>query len=145
MSEYVPAAMRRLVRERARSCCEYCLIHEDDCLLPHEPDHVVATKHRGETSEANLAWTCFVCNRAKGSDIASVDDETGEVVRLFSPRIDSWLEHFALNDGGRILPQTAIARASVALLRMNRSEQVELRYSLMQVRLYPRSIIEPDT
>ena len=39
------AALRRLVRERADLRCEYCLLAEDDAYLPHEPDHVIATKH----------------------------------------------------------------------------------------------------
>lgn len=86
MSEYVPARLRREIRQRANQHCEYCLIHEDDVLLPHEPDHIIAMKHDGATSEANLAWTCFLCNRAKGSDIASVDPLSCEIVRLFSPR-----------------------------------------------------------
>lgn len=89
MSEYVSAALRRLAHDRADGCCEYCLVHEDECLLPHEPDHVVAVKHRGQTVENNIAWTCFVCNRAKGSDIASIDMETGQVVSLVLSTIGS--------------------------------------------------------
>lgn len=114
MSDYIPAAMRREVRERAVGCCEYCLIHEDDCLLPHEPDHIIASKHRGETNEANLAWTCFICNRAKGSDIASIDPESGDVVRLFSPRRDDWATHFAIDDGASIVPLTDVGRVTTA-------------------------------
>ena len=55
MSEYVPIAFRREVRERASGCCEYCLVHEDDCLLPHEPDHIIATKHRGDSWPAHFS------------------------------------------------------------------------------------------
>lgn len=99
MSEYVPAELRRQVRERSGYRCEYCLLHEDDSFLPHEPDHIIAVKHRGETTEGNLAWTCFVCNRGKGSDIASVDDVTGAIVRLYNPRTDTWEEHMVLSKG----------------------------------------------
>jgi|GEM_PF-2169557 len=73
MSQYVPLQLRREVRQRAGQHCEYCLLHEDDALLPHEPDHIIAVKHGGETSAGNLAWTCLLCNRAKGSDVASID------------------------------------------------------------------------
>jgi hypothetical protein len=93
----VPAELRRLIRERAGHRCEYCLLHEDDAFLPHEPDHIIAVKHRGETTEGNLAWTCFVCNRGKGSDLASVDETTGEIVRLFQPRTDLWDDRRASN------------------------------------------------
>ena len=139
MSEYVPAELRRNVRERAGGCCEYCLIHEDDCLLPHEPDHVIAVKHKGQTKAENLAWTCFLCNRAKGSDIASVDERTGEIVRLFSPRSDAWVDHFSLSGNGEIDGKTAIGRTTIALLRVNRPEQVEVRQVLMKISLYPPS------
>ena len=143
MSEYVSVSLRRLTRDRSDGCCEYCLIHEDDCLLPHEPDHIIAVKHRGETVEGNLAWTCFVCNRAKGTDIASIDDETGNVVRLFSPRQDQWNEHFSVAEDGHILPTTEIGRATVMLLRMNRPELLETRSVLMQANLYPTKPMFP--
>jgi 5-methylcytosine-specific restriction endonuclease McrA len=64
--QYVPALIRRHVRERAGGRCEYCLVHEDDAFFPYEPDHVIAEKHGGATAEENLAWTCSVCNRYKG-------------------------------------------------------------------------------
>jgi 5-methylcytosine-specific restriction endonuclease McrA len=77
MSEALPTALRAAVRTRANGCCEYCLLHEDDAWFPHEPDHIVATKHRGATDEANLAWTCLACNRHKETDLASIDEATG--------------------------------------------------------------------
>ena len=56
MSEtYIPAAMRREVRERAHSCCEYCLLAEDDAYFPHEADHIISVKHRGLSVLENLA------------------------------------------------------------------------------------------
>ena len=88
MTEYVPQALRRIAEQRASGRCEYCLIDGDDTLLPHEPDHVISIKHGGPTEETNLAWACFLCNRFKGSDIASIDPNSGQVVRLFHPRGD---------------------------------------------------------
>jgi hypothetical protein len=97
MSQYVPLQLHREVRQRARQHCEYCLLHEDDALLPHEPDHIIAVKHGGQTSAGNLAWTCFLCNRAKGSDLASIDPQTGAVVQLYSPRRSI---HYCPNEQG---------------------------------------------
>ena len=77
MSEAVHAGLRALVRDRAKGRCEYCLLHEEDAWFPHEPDHIIATKHCGRTDEANLAWTCLAYNRHKGTDVASVDAEAG--------------------------------------------------------------------
>jgi hypothetical protein len=58
----ISAALRREVRERARERCEYCLLAESQALFPHEPDHLIARQHGGETVSANLALACFDCN-----------------------------------------------------------------------------------
>lgn len=85
---YIPADLRRLVRDRAKDTCEYCLIPEQVTLVPHQVDHVIAEKHGGQTNEANLALACALCNKYKGSDLASVDTVTGEIIRLYQPRCD---------------------------------------------------------
>ena len=69
MSRQVPVRLKREIRERARQRCEYCLIHERDAVFSHEPDHVISRRHGGETTTLNLAWSCFDCNRLKGSDL----------------------------------------------------------------------------
>jgi hypothetical protein len=137
MTEDVPAALRRRVRKRARGRCEYCLLHEEDAWEPHQPDHIVAVKHGGLTRDDNLAWTCALCNRSKGSDVASIDRETGRVVRLFHPRRDRWSRHFRL-EGGRIVPRTSIGRVTEFLLRLNRPDRVRVRQTLAAKGLYPR-------
>ncbi|MEC4812775.1 MAG: hypothetical protein SAK29_05810 [Scytonema sp. PMC 1069.18] len=37
-STYIPAALRRLVEERANHQCEYCLVPENISFFPHEID-----------------------------------------------------------------------------------------------------------
>jgi len=130
------AALRRLVRERAGLRCEYCLLAEDDAYLPHEPDHVIATKHAGATDAANLALACFDCNRYKGSDIASIDSHGGRLTPLFNPRTQSWREHFQAV-AGRIVPVTSVGRVTVSLLRMNLAARVEVRDGLMALGRWP--------
>lgn len=137
MSESVPDALLTFVRQRARGRCEYCLLHEDDALLGHEPDHIIATKHRGETREENLAWSCFTCNRHKGSDLASIDIETGQVVRLFNPRTDQWSVHFR-HEGPLIIPLTPVGRVTEYLLQFNRPDRVWARQVLTLAGNYPR-------
>ena len=60
----------------------------------HEVDHVIAEKHGGTTEEGNLAYTCWRCNRYKGSDPGSFEPQTGAFSFLFNPRNQQWLEHF---------------------------------------------------
>jgi 5-methylcytosine-specific restriction endonuclease McrA len=96
MSSYVSAELRRLVAERAGSACEYCLIHQRDTYFGCHVDHIIAEKHGGLTELDNLALACAVCNRAKGTDIASLIPGTDRLVRLFNPRVDRWDDHFRI-------------------------------------------------
>src|SRR5690242_12415024 len=114
----ISAALRREVRERAGGCCEYCLLAESEAFFPHEPDHLIARKHGGQTTSANLALACFDCNRFNGSDMASIDPLTGELVALFNPRRQAWSDHFELR-GGVIIPLTAFGRVTERLLQLN--------------------------
>lgn len=133
----VPERLRREVRDRAQGRCEYCLLHEDDAIYPHEPDHIVAEKHNGPTTLDNLCWACFLCNRYKGSDLSSIDPSTGITAFLFNPRKHQWKRHFRLN-GGRIEPLTARGRATASLLQFNTQAAITERLRLIAIGHYPR-------
>lgn len=131
---YIPTNFRQIVFERANGCCEYCLIPEMLVLATHQIDHVIAEKHDGATVLENLALSCSLCNQAKGSDIASIDPESGETVRLYHPRKDNWGEHFLFDvESGMIQPLTAIGRVTVKLLRVNRVEYLPVRKIIAQL------------
>jgi len=129
-STYIPAALRRLVHERAGGRCEYCFIHEDDVFAAHEIDHIIAEKHGGPTEADNLALSCALCNKYKGSDIASVDTDTGEIVPLYHPRRARWSEHFQLSQA-QFVPLTPTGRATVRLLQLNHPDRIEERKLLI--------------
>lgn len=132
MSEtHIPAALRRLTRERAGERCEYCLIPESATFFAHPIDHVIAEKHGGPTTAENLALSCALCNGFKGSDLASVDPATAAVVPLFHPRRDRWTNHFRLEDG-RIEPLTPTGRVTARLLHFNDRDRVEERELLIR-------------
>ncbi len=133
---YVPIELRRLVAMRAGFICEYCLLHEDDTCFGCEIDHIISEKHGGSTVAENLAWTCSVCNRSKGSDIGSLDWETNQFTRFFNPRNDHWTDHFQLRDS-TIEPLTSIGRVTVAILGCNAWERVLEREALIVAGRFP--------
>ncbi|NOQ36748.1 MAG: HNH endonuclease [Methylococcaceae bacterium] len=133
-STYIPAKLRQLVYERAKGCCEYCLIPEIAVLLSHQIGHIIAEKHSGLTQADNLALSCAICNKYKGSDIASIDLDTNELAGLFHPRLSVWSTHFQLNNA-HIIPLTANARVTVKLLQLNRSERIAERQLLIAANL----------
>jgi hypothetical protein len=129
---YISTALRRLVLERAGYRCEYCLLPEEFSFFPHEPDHVIPLKHGGATTADNLALACFWCNRLKGSDLAALDPQTGQITPLFNPRLHTWTDHFRL-DGAVIVPLTPEGRATTALLKFNRADRLTVRQLLFKV------------
>ena len=132
----IPDGLRRFVIERAHGRCEYCLLPAQYAVKRHEVDHIRAEKHDGKTVESNLCFSCFQCNRHKGSDLTSVDPLTEQVVLLFHPRKDTWEEHFHLN-GALIEPLTPQGRATVFLLQMNDEDSVDDRNALLRLGRYP--------
>jgi hypothetical protein len=132
----ISLASRREVARGADYRCEYCRIHSDDTGFLHQVDHVVSRKHRGNSILENLAYACILCNRHKGSDIASLDPNIRKAVLLFHPRRDRWADHFRLN-GGRIEPISAVGRVTVQLPRLNTSERLAERRLLQSLGTCP--------
>lgn len=133
---YIPESLRRLVYERAEGHCEYCLLAVRYAYFPYEVDHIIAEKHGGQTDADNLCLSCFECNRYKGSDLASYDQDTGEIVRLFHPRQDQWIDHFRL-EAEYLVPLTTIGRVTVKLLQLNKYERLLERAELVATGKYP--------
>jgi HNH endonuclease len=128
--------LRAEAASRAGFRCEYCLIHEDDAGFPHQADHIMSVKHGGATHSTNLAYACVLCNRHKGSDIASIDPGSGELVKLFNPRLDNWSDHFQV-DAGWIIPISKCGEATTRLLRLNAPERMAERRMLQALGRYP--------
>jgi hypothetical protein len=132
---YISTTLRRVVIDRAGGRCEYCGIPEHIALTPLELDHIISQKHGGQTDADNLALSCALCNKLKGSNIASVDPETGQLVFLFHPRRDRWNEHFRL-DGAHMAALTPPGRVTIRLLQLNRPERVAERELLIAAGLF---------
>jgi hypothetical protein len=137
MSRSLPDDVRQLVAERAGYRCEYCLVPESQGFIPHQPDHIIARKHRGRSTLDNLAYSCALCNKRKGSDVASFDEATDQVVPLFNPRRDVWAKHFRLA-GALIEALSPTGRVTVQLLQLNRPYLLAERELLLRLnQLYP--------
>jgi hypothetical protein len=128
----IARAIRVIVRERAAGRCEYCRIPDGYADFQHQVDHILPPRHLGTDALINLAYACFECNNAKGTDIATLDSETMSRIWLFNPRTQKWYDHFRI-EKGYIVGQTAEGRATARLLEMNTPEQVRLRIQLQRM------------
>ncbi|WP_414618901.1 HNH endonuclease [Calothrix sp. CCY 0018] len=132
---YIASALRKLIYERAKHCCEYCFFPEVAALVSHEVDHIIAEKHGGLTQADNLALSCALCNKHKGSDLASIDPQTGNIAPLYNPRQDNWSDHFSVNQA-EFAGITPIGRVTVKLLQLNRQDRLEERKLLIKAGMF---------
>jgi hypothetical protein len=110
--------VRRQVAERAGECCEYCLYPQELAATAHQIDHVIAEKHGGETTPENLALSCTLCNRRKGSDIASIDPVTGDVTATQAVETAQHLVDLSNRDRDKI---SGLGRAAASTARVHRA------------------------
>lgn len=135
---YISKTIRARVAAQARHRCGYCLTPASLIGMPLEIEHIFPESLGGTSEETNLWLACPLCNYHKGSRISAVDPLTGERVRLFNPREQAWSEHFAWSDSGdRIVGVTAVGRATVAALNLNRPSLVSTRRAWVFVGWHP--------
>jgi hypothetical protein len=105
-----------------------------------EIDHIIPQSAGGETALENLCLCCPTCNRHKAARLTAFDPDSGQEVPLFHPRRQIWEEHFAWSeDKARVIGLTAVGRATVEALRMNRPQMVMLRRYWVALGLHPES------
>ncbi len=123
--------LARLVRERARYRCEYCLVPDDCSALPFELDHIIAVKHGVMTASGNLAYSCYYDNSFKGPNIAGIDPQSGKITGLFHPRRHRWQTHFRWM-GPELVGRTAIGRTTIEVLAINHPLRIDQRQALIE-------------
>ena len=128
MSTYISESLRNQILQADRARCCYCLTSEANSGIPMTYDHIQPISKGGETTFENVCLACRSCNEFKGDATEVVDPVTGETVRLFNPRTQTWSDHFAWSSDSAIVEGlTAIGRATVVRLRMNNSIIVAAR------------------
>jgi len=120
--------IRARVRAAAGERCGYCLSPQYLVLGQLEIEHIIPRARGGSDDEDNLWLACRLCNNAKGVQTECLDPDTGQRVRLFDPRRQSWTDHFSWSaDGTRVLGQTPCGRATVLALQLNGLVAVTVR------------------
>jgi 5-methylcytosine-specific restriction endonuclease McrA len=114
----VPEELSRAVRARADGRCQYCLMHESLQGATFHIEHVIPQSKGGSSDLENLVLACPGCNLCKAARITSMDQTTGEYVRLFHPVRQLWREHFQFR-GYQVEGLTAVGRATIEALNLN--------------------------
>lgn len=135
---YITAAQQQQVIERANRRCEYCKCSMDYSSQPFEIEHIIPIAEAGETSLANLALACGSCNGHKYTKVEAIDPVSQTQVPLYHPRQQIWQDHFGWSaDYLQIIGLTAIGRATVESLKLNRPGVINMRKLLLMAGLHP--------
>ncbi len=129
---------KRLVFERAKGLCEYCLCPASHSSSSFSIEHILPIAIGGENSFENLACSCQGCNNLKYIKTTCFDIVTKNYAPIFNPRLHTWEEHFCWDsDFLTIIGLTPIGRGTVILLQLNRESVVNLRSILILGNLHP--------
>lgn len=135
---YIPKKIQQRIRDAAHNRCGYCLSSQKYVLGRLEIEHIIPTAKGGKNEEDNLWLSCRVCNGYKRVQTESLDPLTGQSVKLFNPRKQSWKRHFRWNeDGTQIIGRTRTGRATVIALQLNNTIAVEVRRNWVTAGWHP--------
>jgi HNH endonuclease len=135
---HVPRRLRERVAKAAGYRCGYWRTPESIVGFRLSIEHIIPEAKGGKTVEDNLWIACHACNEFKAARTQGRDPATGKRVRLWNPRRQKWVEHFAWSkDGTEIAGLTPCGRATIATLQLNRPELVAARSLWVQVGWWP--------
>ena len=141
MSVYIPSALQRQIRDRFANCCAYCRTAEALTVTTFEFEHIVPLSAAGATVFENLCLACPTCNRYKANRQTAIDPGTQAITPLFHPQQQSWSDHFAWNaEATEVTGLTAIGRATIAMLKMNRLQMTRVRKMWVKLGEHPSKI-----
>jgi hypothetical protein len=121
-------AVKKVVAERAKYCCEYCFASVDFSSDSFSIDHIIPAAITDNDDASNLAYSCLGCNNFKYTATKALDPLTQSIVPLYNPRDDSWNDHFRWSENYTIIEGISpTGRATVSRLNLNRPGLINLR------------------
>jgi hypothetical protein len=117
ISEKIKAKIRLLAKNR----CGYCLCQQEYVWDILEVDHIYPLSKGG--------WLiCGSCNSSKYNKTEFFDYVTEKTVPIFNPCTQNWFEHFRWNnDRTKIIGKTAVGRATIIALDLNKERFMRVR------------------
>lgn len=112
----ISPATRRLVRERAQRCCEFCGVSETDTGGLLTIDHYQPISKAGTDHLDNLLYSYTQCNLHKHNYWPQKPTD----LFLWNPRFEPANSHFLLLDNGQLHPLTLVGDFTIKRIRLNR-------------------------
>ena len=132
---------RAIVVARAGSRCEYCKMHQSLQGAAFHIEHVIPRVRGGSNAFENLALACPSCNLHKADRVSSALDHDSAAIKLFHPRMDVWIDHFAWDDY-QIVGKTNTGVLTTRLLDLNHVRRIKIRQAEQMFGLFPPEALE---
>ena len=137
---YLTVAERKQIEQRAFFRCEYCQCWAMYSSQSFVYEHIDPIAKGGETHLENICFACGGCNGHKHAKTTGFDPVSKTRVLLYHPRRQNWEAHFQWsNDFLHVVGLTAVGRATVNELKLNRMGVVNMRTLLLMAGLHPPS------
>lgn len=135
---YISVQLAAQVFADAGNRCGYCRTDERLTGSSLSTEHILPVATGGPTTRENLWRSCRECNERKGAQVQGIDPESGDAATLYNPRTQRWGDHFRWSeDGLLIIGVTAVGRATVVALDLNRPLQLVARQRWVLVGWHP--------
>jgi hypothetical protein len=136
----IPANFKQFIIERSKGYCEYCQCPSDFSTELFSIEHIIPRSKNGSDELDNLAYACIGCNIYKSDKTEFVDVVSQSLSNLYNPRTMNWADHFVWDESSTvILGKTAIGRATIEALKLNRRPVKNLRRALIAIGEHPPS------
>lgn len=135
---YISTKIKDLVISRSEGYCEYCKCPADFSTEPFSIEHILPRSKDGLDEIGNLAYACIGCNIYKSDKTEFLDVVSQKIASLYNPRTMHWHDHFIWDESlTSIIGKTAIGRATIEALKLNRRQIKNLRRALMAIGEHP--------
>ncbi len=133
----ISTKIRQQIAGQAGQRCSYCL-SPMIAGVPMVIDHIIPLSAGGSDSLDNYCLACYRCNEFKWAKQTSLDPISGNLVLLFNPNQQKWVEHFAWSeDSLQVIGLTSTGRATIKRLRLNDERFIQARRIWRLAGLHP--------
>lgn len=138
---YISTKLKQFVVNRSHGFCEYCKCPADFSAEPFSIEHILPRSKEGLDEIDNLAYACIGCNIYKSDKTEFLDTVSQQIFPLFNPRTMNWHDHFIWDESlTSIIGKTAIGRATIEAIKLNRKPLKNLRRALLAIDEHPPKI-----
>lgn len=135
---YISSKIKSQILSRSSGFCEYCKSPVHFSTEPFSIEHIIPRSKQGLNNLQNLAFACIGCNIYKSDKTVFVDLVSQQPHPLFNPRTMEWDEHFIWDKAlTTIIGKTAIGRATIEAIKLNRQPLKNLRRALIAIGEHP--------